>query len=88
MWTCKEVCLLLVPQSSTLIPIFILEVGNGSVGSRTTLHNSSSDKDEKQADGGTINLSSFASIFNSETHPFRWIQHRLIKLKGRYNVDA
>ena len=42
-----------VPQSSALTPIFILEVGNGSVGSRTTLHNSSSDKDEKQADGGT-----------------------------------
>ena len=42
-----------VPQSSGLTPIFILEVGNGSVGSRTTLHNSISDKDEKQADGGT-----------------------------------
>ena len=52
-WTCKEVGLLLVPQSSALTPIFILEVGNGNVGSCTTLHNSSSDKDEKQEDGGT-----------------------------------
>ena len=42
-----------MPQSSTLTLIFILEVGNCSVGSRTTLHNSSSDKDEKQTDGGT-----------------------------------
>ena len=79
-WTCKEVGLFPVPQSLALTPIFILEVGNGSVGSCTTLHNSSSDKDEKQANGGTINWSSFASILNSKTHPFRWIQHRLIKL--------
>ena len=43
---------MLVPQSLALTPISILEVGNGSVGSHTTLNNSSSDKDEKQADGG------------------------------------
>ena len=42
-----------MPQSSALKPIFILEVGNGSVGSRTTLHNSNSEWDEKQVDGGT-----------------------------------
>ena len=52
-WTCKEVGLLPVPQSSALTPVFILEVGNGSVGSCTTLHNSNFYIDEKQTVGGT-----------------------------------